>query len=338
MEWGPSPGGSLMSTLKSPFRRRTTSNDGLERSVASTGTSSLGRQTKASSEDGAAIYRSLGTASSPRPKFSVRIIRTETATKGDTHTVYVLEVSYRTNLWVVKKRYSEFRSLHQHLERDFGRVALQRAQLPGKKMFGSLSHSVVEKRRQELQRYLNGLSENHTLWESSHTIRFLDGETQALGLQLSHHRLEEHVKRLEQKCALLEEECHESQSHVKFAYKMIENQDAMILDLRKQMEDLRALVRDHFPDDAETAGSSTGSQTSSVRVSSADSPPTLPTARVLPLDESRRLHGDTNDVRKHRSGMATTLCSQPHLRRHRPHLHRLLDLRWLLQTMGSISY
>ena len=146
MDWGAVPGSNaIMSTLKSPFRRRTTSNEDLERAVPA-------RARKSSSEDGAALYRAVRTA------FSVRISRTETATKGDTHTVYVLEVSYNQNRWFVKKRYSEFRQLHQNLERDFGRVLLERARLPGKKMFGSLSVSVVEKRRLALQRYLNDLS------------------------------------------------------------------------------------------------------------------------------------------------------------------------------------
>ena len=92
------------------------------------------------------------------------------------------------------------------------------------------------------------------------------------------------MRRLEQKCADLEEKCDESQSHVKFAYKMIENQDAMILELRKEMEELRAAVRGRG--DSVTDGS---------RTPSAESPPMLPATRVLSVDEALRLPRSESD-------------------------------------------
>ena len=119
----------------------TTSNDGLERSVASTGTSSLGRQTKASSEDGAAIYRSLGTASSPRPKFSCTDHSHRNCDKGrHAHSICVRSVLQDQLVGGQKE-------VQQNLDRctsTWNGILVgwlcSAHSFQGRKMFGSLSH------------------------------------------------------------------------------------------------------------------------------------------------------------------------------------------------------
>ena len=210
--------------------------------------------------------------------YTVRIAGTETATQDgnrDPHTVYLLKVNYGSNAWFVKKRYSEFRKLHHDLEKELGKAALETARLPGKKMFGSLNVSVVERRKQALQKYLDDLSAQSTLWEHPYTIRFLDDASNSLTLQIEHHRLAEHVR-------VLEEICREATNQVKICYKMIENQDTMILELRKDMAELKAgAARSRSPP---TSRSNSPPSHESSRVPSADTPPLLPGSRVVSVD------------------------------------------------------
>jgi len=53
--------------------------------------------------------------------------------------------------WNVKKRYSEFRDLNQHLSLKF---VNNHPQVPGKKFFGNMNPSFVSQRQQELQTYM----------------------------------------------------------------------------------------------------------------------------------------------------------------------------------------
>lgn len=81
-------------------------------------------------------------------KREVRIIGTS---QIENYTVYTIQISVSDCHWTVKHRYSEFCDLHEKL------VATKRAtksQLPPKKVFGNTSKSFIEKRRSELEVYL----------------------------------------------------------------------------------------------------------------------------------------------------------------------------------------
>ena len=58
--------------------------------------------------------------------------------------------------WDIKKRYSEFRDLHQHLSLKF---TDNHPAFPGKKFFGNMNPQFVSQRQQELQKYMRQILE-----------------------------------------------------------------------------------------------------------------------------------------------------------------------------------
>ena len=59
--------------------------------------------------------------------------------------------------WMVSRRYSEFRTLHQNLKRKFRSVWPFESMFPGKKLVGSMNEAFVEQRRAALERYLQAV-------------------------------------------------------------------------------------------------------------------------------------------------------------------------------------
>ena len=56
--------------------------------------------------------------------------------------------------WVISRRYSAFRELHQSLKHQFRSIWACESLFPGKKLMGSMNSAFVESRRRSLERYL----------------------------------------------------------------------------------------------------------------------------------------------------------------------------------------
>lgn len=57
-------------------------------------------------------------------------------------------------IWVVTRRYSAFRELHQSLKHQFRSIWACESLFPGKKLMGSMNTTFIESRRRSLERYL----------------------------------------------------------------------------------------------------------------------------------------------------------------------------------------
>lgn len=76
--------------------------------------------------------------------------------KGKSYGIYSIQVcktdSEASSNWIVCRRYSDFHDLHMKLKEKFS--SLHALSLPGKKTFGNMDRSFIEKRRQALEDYL----------------------------------------------------------------------------------------------------------------------------------------------------------------------------------------
>ncbi|KAK0147226.1 Nischarin [Merluccius polli] len=72
----------------------------------------------------------------------------------ESYTVYVIQVTDGEHRWTVKHRYSDFHELHEKLGADW---LVDKQLLPPKKMLGKNSPGLVERRRRELEAYLQTL-------------------------------------------------------------------------------------------------------------------------------------------------------------------------------------
>ena len=84
---------------------------------------------------------------------------------------YVIEITVGDCKWTIQRRYSEFHDLHEKL------VALkkvEKAQLPPKKYLRNQAKSFVEKRRHELEVYLQTLLDesNYLVTPLLHFLEF----------------------------------------------------------------------------------------------------------------------------------------------------------------------
>ena len=74
------------------------------------------------------------------------------------HTVFTLEVRLQSGLrWMIEKRYSDFRELHEKLKRSCPEV--KQLHFPKRHMFRSMTQTVIEQRRVEFQQYCRQLLE-----------------------------------------------------------------------------------------------------------------------------------------------------------------------------------
>jgi hypothetical protein len=98
------------------------------------------------------LLNSIAEQPSPEPAFSVQFVSNFEDRSG--HTVYEINVfSPGGASWIVQKRYSEVREMHDTL-----RVWLQDRlpPIPGRRIFGNHDPSFIEERQLGLERYLNG--------------------------------------------------------------------------------------------------------------------------------------------------------------------------------------
>ncbi|XP_038047794.1 nischarin-like [Patiria miniata] len=131
---------------------------------------------------------SSGSLAGPTDQVSLkREVRVVAAKSVDNYTAYVIELAVDDCTWTIQRRYSEFHDLHDKL------VALKRvdrALLPPKKFLWNQSKSFVEKRRHDLQSYLQKLLDQSS-YLATPLLHFLEfdiydiyGVSQALATEL----------------------------------------------------------------------------------------------------------------------------------------------------------
>uniref|UniRef100_A0A6T8L672 PX domain-containing protein n=1 Tax=Hemiselmis andersenii TaxID=464988 RepID=A0A6T8L672_HEMAN len=100
---------------------------------------------------------------------------------GTGHTEYVFQISGAGGKsWKVARRYSEFLDLDNKLRQMFGRPTRPFPPLPEKKLIGSTSSEVVEKRQPMLAAYLQAVLENSILSSTAEVQRFIDAEADSV--------------------------------------------------------------------------------------------------------------------------------------------------------------
>jgi serine/threonine protein kinase len=78
------------------------------------------------------------------------------ATKTGTYTVYVIKIFTRSGrYWIVERRYSEFRRLHETMRRQVDK--LSRLFFPRRRVFFNMKTAIIKERQQAFQRYLETL-------------------------------------------------------------------------------------------------------------------------------------------------------------------------------------
>ncbi len=85
--------------------------------------------------------------------FKVSLPRYKEVNDGKKNTVfYIIEIQkLGSEKWTLEKRYKEFDNLHQALKKTYGNLP----GLPGKTLLPLKESHEIEKRRQELEKYLN---------------------------------------------------------------------------------------------------------------------------------------------------------------------------------------
>lgn len=81
------------------------------------------------------------------------------------YTVYHIKVEMMDKIWIVKRRYSEFKGLDDKLHKDFPKKA-SNLKLPPKKMIGNMNPEFVEQRRKGLQQYIQDICKDEELVNS----------------------------------------------------------------------------------------------------------------------------------------------------------------------------
>ena len=87
---------------------------------------------------------------------------------------YEVMVNYVDSAYAVYRRYSEFRALHDRLEKEFGKEELL-PRFPGRKgLFGStnVDKDAIERRRRELELYIRQLVASDTIRKSTAVTEF----------------------------------------------------------------------------------------------------------------------------------------------------------------------
>jgi hypothetical protein len=85
------------------------------------------------------------------------------------YTVYIMRVLNGSQSWVCEKRYSDFACLDEVLRSKFWYMSVPK--LPAKKLFFNFDKDFVEKRRQELETYIQAIlqvacfSQSDELWQ-----------------------------------------------------------------------------------------------------------------------------------------------------------------------------
>lgn len=104
------------------------------------------------------------TTSSTAPSFEIETVTLpakgikETEIDKAMHTMFAIEVRLQGGLqWIIHKRYSDFRELHDRLKRTNSPV--KNLYFPKRHVFRNRNQSVIEQRRSELEKYINEVLE-----------------------------------------------------------------------------------------------------------------------------------------------------------------------------------
>ncbi|KAK1935016.1 Ubiquitin carboxyl-terminal hydrolase 6 [Phytophthora citrophthora] len=127
----------------------------LERSHTSSELIGLRTREKQATES---AYSSPSSGSAPSFEIESVTLPTDGVTEAEidktTHTVFSVEVRLQGGLqWLIRKRYSDFRELHDRLKRTSSPV--KQLYFPKRHVFRNRHQSVVEQRRSELEKYIN---------------------------------------------------------------------------------------------------------------------------------------------------------------------------------------
>ncbi|OWZ19413.1 Ubiquitin-specific protease [Phytophthora megakarya] len=127
----------------------------LERSHTSSELIGLRSREKHTTES---AYSSPSSGSAPSFEIESVTLPTDGVTEAEiekaTHTVFAVEVKLQGGLqWLIRKRYSDFRELHERLKRTSSPV--KQLYFPKRHVFRNRHQSVVEQRRSELEKYIN---------------------------------------------------------------------------------------------------------------------------------------------------------------------------------------
>lgn len=87
-------------------------------------------------------------------------------------TFYTISITSPIRNWKVKHRYSDFYTLHESLMKCYTKLP----KVPGKTFFAVTSESKIEKRQQELERYLNELVDLDLLMSNVYSCQFFQIE------------------------------------------------------------------------------------------------------------------------------------------------------------------
>ncbi|KAG2517128.1 hypothetical protein JM18_007895 [Phytophthora kernoviae] len=118
-----------------------------------------GRVASIIEEDAAeSAYSSPSSGSAPSFEIESVTLPTDGITDSEidktSHTVFSMEVRLQGGLqWLIRKRYSDFRELHERLKRTSASV--KQLYFPKRHVFRNRHQSVIEQRRSELEKYIN---------------------------------------------------------------------------------------------------------------------------------------------------------------------------------------
>jgi PX domain len=96
----------------------------------------------------------------------------EKSTSNKKVTFYTISITSPIRNWKVKHRYSDFHNLHENLSKCYTKLP----KVPGKTFFAVTSESKIEKRQQELERYLTELVELDLLMSNVYSCKFFQIE------------------------------------------------------------------------------------------------------------------------------------------------------------------
>jgi WD40 repeat protein len=89
---------------------------------------------------------------------------------------YTIEISKKANQkWTVEKRYKEFDDLHAAIKKTYAHLPI----LPGKTLFPIKTPAEIEKRREELEKYIQAVVGRDDVLNSEHVKKFLQVDNNA---------------------------------------------------------------------------------------------------------------------------------------------------------------
>ena len=110
----------------------------------------------------------------PRSKVQCKIVKTSIEkANGDSFVAYHIQLinSYQQPLWVIIRRYDDFIRLYDNLKKNIPKNRLP--DLPSKKLFGNLSESFINERKQGLERCLTALCADKFILQDPAYRKFL---------------------------------------------------------------------------------------------------------------------------------------------------------------------